>query len=570
MKSLPKPWHVLTICIAVVINCLVGCKKETTTEPAAPPPNPVVRIVSPTSSTILQDSILVQVEATDDKGIVKVEIYVDNQVPQSGTLLYAPYSYLWNLTSFPDSSVHTLYAKAYDGDGNVTSSPVLTLVLFKFAPSNLSASVSADTLVTLSWKDNSRKETGFEVERKTGAGDFVLVKTVGPDVTTVGISGAYRTTDGSSFRVRAFSTTDKSKYSNTISTTVVFPAPSNLVVTSIAENSATLQWKDNSLFETGFLIEQSTDGVSFGLVDSTGANVATKSVLGLYVQLSTYTFRVRAKSAYNVSAYSNVNAASLFASMVMVTGGTFQMGSATGSTIERPIHSVTVSTFYIDKTEITYVKWTDVRNWGLTHGYSDLVAGTNSSSVSSNHPVNQISWYDAVKWCNARSEQEGLTPVYYTNNTLNAVYRTGNADVAVDAVRWTANGYRLATEAEWEFASGGGTKSLRFIYSGSNIVDSVAWYVSNSGNSTQPVSKKAGNELGLYDLSGNVAEWCWDWYGTYSSSAQSDPKGPTPSQWRLSRGGAYNYDANGCRVTVRNYNGPDIRNPGYGLRCVHR
>ena len=104
MKALPKSWCGFTIYLVLVLTCLVGCKKEAATEPVAPPPNPVVRIVSPTSSTILQDSVLVQVEATDDKGVVKVEIYVDNQIPQGGTLLVAPYNYTWNTSGYADSS----------------------------------------------------------------------------------------------------------------------------------------------------------------------------------------------------------------------------------------------------------------------------------------------------------------------------------------------------------------------------------------------------------------------------------------------------------------------------------
>lgn len=548
-----------------------GCKKEATTEPTAPPPNPVVKIVSPTSSTILQDSVVVQVEATDDKGVVKVEIYIDNQIPSGGTLLYAPYQYSWSLSSYPDSSIHTLYAKAYDADGNVTSTPVLTLVLFTFAPTNLLASVLADTLVTLSWKNNSRKESGFEIERKMGTSDYVLMKTVGPDVTSASISGAYLTTDTAYFRVRALSSTDKSKYSNTAKTIVTFPAPSSLVLTSMSATSASLQWKDNSSFETGFLVEMSTDGVNFRLLDSTTANATTKSVSGGFVETSTYTFRVRAKSAYNLSGYTNTYAGSPFASMVAVVGGTFQMGSTTGVSNELPVHSVTVSTFNIDKTEITYIEWTDVRNWGLSHGYPDLATGSNNSALSGNNPVLAVSWYDAVKWCNARSEKEGLTPAYYTDNTLATVYRTGKLDLAVDAVKWAANGHRLPTEAEWEFAARSGTKAQGSIYSGSNAVDSVAWYSSNSGNSSHPVSMKSPNQLGIFDMSGNAVEWCWDWQGTYSSTAQSDPKGPTTaSQWRIYRGGAFSWPASGCTVSWRSYNGPSIGNPDNGFRCVRR
>ncbi|MCX6132214.1 MAG: SUMF1/EgtB/PvdO family nonheme iron enzyme [Ignavibacteriales bacterium] len=256
--------------------------------------------------------------------------------------------------------------------------------------------------------------------------------------------------------------------------------------------------------------------------------------------------------------------------LIQVVGGTFQMGSTTGNADETPAHPVALSAFYIDKTEITYEKWTDVRNWGLTHGYSDLVAGRNGYTGTTNHPVIEVNWYDILKWCNARSEKDGSTPVYYASNTLSTVYRTGELDLAADAVKWTANGYRLPTESEWEFAARGGTKSRGYIYSGSSMIDSVAWCLSNSGNNTHPVSTKGANELGLYDMSGNVWEWCWDWYGAYSNAAQTDPKGPVSGIWRVLRGGHFGDVDDGCRATWRYiFNFAPVNRGGVnGFRCV--
>lgn len=226
--------------------------------------------------------------------------------------------------------------------------------------------------------------------------------------------------------------------------------------------------------------------------------------------------------------------------MVQVLGGTFQMGDTPYPyTNEVPAHPVTVNSFYVDKTEITYEQWTHVRNWALTHGYTDLAAGRNGYNGTTNNPVTEVNWYDVVKWSNARSEKDGLMPVYCTNRVLDAVYRTGFIDLDTGAVKWTANGYRLPTEAEWEFAARGGTNSKGYTYSGSNYIDSVAWYNYNSGDSTHTVGKKGANELGLYDMSGNVWELCWDWYGLYSASAQIERSKRTIFQhmacgaWRL-------------------------------------
>jgi formylglycine-generating enzyme required for sulfatase activity len=264
---------------------------------------------------------------------------------------------------------------------------------------------------------------------------------------------------------------------------------------------------------------------------------------------------------------------SLSQEMVQVAAGTFQMGST--DSLDNgaiPLHSVTLGSFNIDEYEVTYEKWTEVYNWGLTHGYADLAAGTNGFNHSgTNNPITGVNWYDIAKWCNARSEKNGFPPVYYTSSALDTVYRTGDIDLAANAVKWNVNGYRLPTEAEWEFAARGGNNSLGYIYSGSNTKGDVAWYAANSDFGTHTVGTKAANELGIYDMSGNIYEWCFDWYGAYSSESQTDPKGPAIGSNRVMRGGSFYYDDGSQRVT---YRGDDFvmsnyRSYGtYGFRCV--
>jgi formylglycine-generating enzyme required for sulfatase activity len=255
--------------------------------------------------------------------------------------------------------------------------------------------------------------------------------------------------------------------------------------------------------------------------------------------------------------------------MVPVLGGTFTAGTTL----------TTISSFKIGRYEVTYELWTEVRTWALTHGYTDLVAGQNGyNPIGTNNPVMVVSWYDIVKWCNARSEKDGSTPVYYTRSAQDTVYRTGQIDINVDAVKWTANGYRLPTETEWEFAATGGTlaQPTPYIYSGSNTIGDVAWYLSNSGATTHPVGQKSTNELGIYDMSGNVSEWCWDWYDTtnaYPSGGTTDPKGPSTTQtYRRLRGGSFgSLDGNCCVALRSNGDYPDNRyngSGGVGFRCV--
>jgi formylglycine-generating enzyme required for sulfatase activity len=251
--------------------------------------------------------------------------------------------------------------------------------------------------------------------------------------------------------------------------------------------------------------------------------------------------------------------------MVAVDGGTF-----TASTT-----LVTVSGFRIDRNEVTYELWTAIRDWGLTHGYTDLPPGySGSSGAGPYHPVTLVNWFDAVKWCNARSEYDALTPVYYTDNGHSTVYRTGEVALNPDAVAWNGNGYRLPTEVEWEFAARGGGRSRGYIFSGGDLIDNVAWYSGNSGIGTHTVGTRSANELGLYDMSGNVGEHCWDWFGAaYPSGGGIDPRGPATTQtYRLLRGGFYLGAPVSCNLATRAYdaNGPGYRALHEGFRCVQQ
>ena len=219
----------------------------------------------------------------------------------------------------------------------------------------------------------------------------------------------------------------------------------------------------------------------------------------------------------------------LINNMVYVSGGTFTMGgtSEQGSDAyddEKPTHSVTLSSYYICKYEVTQALWR-------------AVMGSNPSNFKGdNLPVECVSWDDCQTFI----------------NRLNS---------------YTGRNFRLPTEAEWEFAARGGNYSRHYKYSGSYISD-VAWYDGNSSNRTHPVGTKQANELGLYDMSGNVWEWCSDWYGSYSSYSQNDPTGPNGGSYRVERGGGWNGIAGYCRSSDRGGNAPGYRGYNLGLRLV--
>ena len=273
--------------------------------------------------------------------------------------------------------------------------------------------------------------------------------------------------------------------------------------------------------------------------------------------------------------------------MALIPAGSFTMGDAfsEGYSDELPVHTVYVSAFYMDRYEVTKALWDDVYNWATNNGYN---FGSAAWAKASSHPVLFVTWFDAVKWCNARSEKEGRTPAYYTSAAQTAVYRSGQVNVDNSWVKWNA-GYRLPTEAEWEKAARGGTGGHRFPWSDADtITHSRANYYSSSSYAydvsptrgyhptfsgvnpyTSPVGYFAPNGYGLYDMAGNVWEWCSDWYGSYSSSSQTDPRGPTSGSYRVARGGSWsNDDAIICRAAYRDYGDPVLRGYHVGFRSV--
>jgi len=212
--------------------------------------------------------------------------------------------------------------------------------------------------------------------------------------------------------------------------------------------------------------------------------------------------------------------------MVFVEGGSFQMGSDSGQPDESPVHSVTLSSFNIGKQEITQSQWR-------------AVMGSNESvfNVCDQCPVENVSWYDVQEYISKLNSRTGLN-------------------------------YRLPTEAEWEFAAIGGRQSEGFNFSGSNHLGSVAWFTNNSGSKTHFVRNKQANELGISDMSGNVWEWCSDWYGNYNSFIQTNPTGATSGMGRVLRGGSWSSSPISCRPTFRLVGDPRSKGIGGGFRLV--
>ena len=215
--------------------------------------------------------------------------------------------------------------------------------------------------------------------------------------------------------------------------------------------------------------------------------------------------------------------------MMPVEGGSFMMGATAEQQdpwdYEKPVHQVTLSSYYIGQTEVTQELW-------------EAVMGSNPSNWKGDRlPVEQVSWNDCQEFITKLNQLTGET-------------------------------FRLPTEAEWEFAARGGNKSMHYQYSGSNTLDDVAWYAGNSDSKTHAVASKQANELGIYDMSGNVWEWCQDYWGSYGSSAQTNPTGPGSGSYRVYRGGSWYYSAGYCRTAYRFYYTPTNTLNFLGLRLA--
>lgn len=329
---------------------------------------------------------------------------------------------------------------------------------------------------------------------------------------------------------------------------------------------------------TSYVVPARTFGGDYGIGVPPGANKqavwdAGQDWNGLFTSLGRA--RVTAEEGTGPAGMGYIPAGSILLRDSCVIGG------------DGPVRSVYVDDFWIDRFEVTKELWDRVNHYALA---KEGTFFTTSAGAGPNHPVQRVSWHDCVKWCNMRSLMEGRMPVYYTDVNQTVVYRTGEVNLTAAMVQWTADGYRLPTEAEWEKAARGGREGQHYPwpspgpgfeldingnqanYNGSGDAfeagDPPTTPVDYYNGSQKPPGVDMANGYGLYDMSGNVWEWCWDLYGPYSNTDLTNPRGAKSGVSRVIRGGGWRGPASILRCAVRGTYAPSDRYPNIGFRCV--
>ncbi|MDA3839018.1 MAG: SUMF1/EgtB/PvdO family nonheme iron enzyme [Candidatus Delongbacteria bacterium] len=439
-------------------------------------------------------------------------------------------------------------------------------------PSNIYfEKVSIDT-ISLTWDDNSDNEDGFVIDKKIGINNWIENFTsVNSNITSWSDNNAEINTN-LQYRVKSYI---EQYYSSASITPIIdntIPSPSNLSG-DINLLDVTLGWEDNSNGEDGFKIDRKYDGDPWIADYATiGSNIITWNET--VADTGKYYYRVKAFIDTDMSVTSNeveLYNEPFINELIFVQGGTFEMGDHfnEGYARELPVHSVILSDFNISKYEITQSEW-----------WQYMPADTYSSGTGIDYPVYWVSWYEALVYCNKRSMAEGKTPCYTISSSTNpndwgSIPTSSNSIWDQATCDWVANGYRLPTEAEWEYAARGGIHNTdNYHYSGGNTLSYVGWYITISNETTHPVGTKNSNQLGIFDMSGNVREWCWDKESDYyytecdNIGTVTDPNGSTSGTRHYHRGGDWFYDADKCRVAYRDHFDPYFKTNSVGFRVV--
>ncbi|HQO10045.1 MAG TPA: SUMF1/EgtB/PvdO family nonheme iron enzyme, partial [Clostridiales bacterium] len=455
----------------------------------------------------------------------------------------------------------TLQYRVYTYSGSFVSNYVETTAIDNTfpAPTNLTTTQISITSANIAWNDNSTGEDKFEIERKLSA-DATYIK-IGEITGSATTTKAYTDTtvvpsSTYDYRVKAVFGTNSTAYITKTGYENTFHAPTNLTASVETDTSIKLEWTDNSSFESGFKIDRKLGVTGSWETDFTtlGANVKTYTNTGLTAG-TTYYYRVRAYFSTFYSEYTNeVNAIpTVPEGFASIPTGSFDMGSTTGDSDEAPVHRVNITRpYYLGKYEVTQKEWQDIM-------------GSNPASslygMGENYPVYHVSWYSILVYCNKRSITEGITPCYTISGstdpiTWGSIPTSSNSTWDAVTCDFNVKGYRLPSEAEWEYAARY-NDGRTYPWGETAPSSTLCNFDANVGKTTIVGDYSSGiSSLGLYDLSGNVGEWVWDWYDTYPIAEQSDPLGITSGTYRVVRNSNYNNIAFAMRCSFRGHTNP--------------
>ncbi|MDY0016914.1 MAG: SUMF1/EgtB/PvdO family nonheme iron enzyme [Candidatus Delongbacteria bacterium] len=431
------------------------------------------------------------------------------------------------------------------------------------APSNVNVEPLSLTSAKLSWTDNSSEEQ-FIIERKfsssttwTEIGEVEGDKSTG--VTKTYTDNAQVTGTIYNYRVYAVYNEAISNMIESPSYSATLPAPTGLTATIASETSIKLDWTDNSTGEDGFKIDRKIGAAGTWVTDfaTVGANVKTYTNTGLTTG-TTYYYRVRAYYSTYYSNYTSEVNGYLEQIFIEIPTGSFSMGQ---DGVATPVHTVNITRpFYLGKYEVTQQEWLTTMGSNPSYFTGDL-----------NRPVEVVSWYNILVYCNTRSIAEGLTPCYTISGTSDpeawgSIPTSSNATWDAVFCDFDEKGYRLPTEAEWEYAARY-NDGRTYPWGETAPSSTLCNYNSNVGATTAVGSYPSGNSnLGLCDMAGNVWEWVWDWKATYPSETQTDPSGPDTAQSsRVLRGGGWNNYNALLRCAIRYEFSPYSYGSGVGL-----
>lgn len=420
-------------------------------------------------------------------------------------------------------------------------------------PHNLKAEVCAESSIRLKWEDLCSFEEGIAIERKTDRGEFSEIGRVSTNLVEF-IDSELSYGLNYTYRIRAFAENLFSPYSAEICVPLIVEPASRLNTTTLTPNSLSLVWQDNCSFEDGFIIQRRINAGDYVVIDTVAANIRHYLDKDLKLE-NEYTYQVKTFAGDKCSSY-NPEIKWVYADngFVLVPQGSIQLGNK----------QISIAAFYLDRYELEQAAFQGVMGYNPSHNLT-----------GKNRPVESVSWFEAIEYCNRRSKLEGLEPCYSCGSWGTDPQDWPKNWKATEQIscNWQANGFRLPTEAEWEYAaseaSAKPSKGLKHSKGSAwylDELDKYAWHINNSGSVSHAAGTRKANKIGLFDMLGNVWEWVWEDFVDSTASVQDNPPQAKISSRKVIRGGSMSASREKCQVDFRDFMNIENKKKNVGFR----